>query len=291
MHVYDAVAPAKVNLTLHVLSKRPDGYHDLASLMVPISLADRLRIEVGEGSAVRVEVPGRPELEGDSNLCAAAARAFARELGSAGSVRVVLDKRVPIAAGLGGGSSDAAAVLRALARHRGVALDDPRLHAAALSVGSDVPFFLRCEAALVGGRGELLLPAPGLPELLAFVIVQAPYGVSAREAYEGLAAMRASGELPPGHDEPLPAALGSAEEVAGILTNDLEAAVSRTRPIGDCKTRLLEAGVLAALMSGSGPSVLGVARDAAHAEACARSLRRAPGEEVHVARTLKAFSD
>ncbi|MFO7155476.1 MAG: 4-(cytidine 5'-diphospho)-2-C-methyl-D-erythritol kinase [Pseudomonadota bacterium] len=264
---------AKVNLTLHVLGRRPDGYHEIRSLMVPISLADELEVVVG-ATEDGISVPGRPDLEGPENLCLRAVQSFRRHVVPVAGIFVRLEKRIPTAAGLGGGSSDAAAVLRVLAREAGVDLDDPRLVAAALEVGSDVPFFLRSEPALAAGRGEVLSPAPPLPDEIPLVLLHPPFGISAGEAYAALAASRA-GEVPPLPPplEPLP----DARAVASILHNDLQAPVAERYPIRPMLGTLEEAGALGVLMSGSGPTVFGVFVDRDAAEKAAAALRGRPG--------------
>lgn len=283
---YRVLAPAKVNLTLRVLARRPDGFHELSSLFAPISLADRLHVTVG-GRRIRVRVPGRPELETADNLCAKAARAFAAETGLPAGVDVVLEKRIPVAAGLGGGSTDAAAVLRCLARAHGLRGGDPRIARAALAVGSDVPFFLRAVPALARGRGELLGPAPALPDL-HLVVVKPPFGVSAGEAYRTLASLRAAGELPAGRDRPPPAAFPDAAAVARALHNDLEAAVVRLHPeLEDLRSRLRKAGARGVLMSGSGSCVFGLFATAPAAREAALRLAVRPKEEVLVVRALR----
>lgn len=285
MRSYEIEAPAKLNLTLRVLDQRADGYHDIESWMVPISLYDRLKIGVG-GDGIRLRVPGRPELESEDNLCVRAARAFERELEIGVGIDVVLEKRIPIAGGLGGGSSDAAAVLRCLAHHHRIDREDPRLAAAALSVGSDVPFFLRGEAAIARGRGERLSPAPALSAPLHVVVLEPPFGVSAREAYETLSKLRA--EAPsPGEIAALPSLFSSPEAVGSRLLNDLEPAVDRLRPTRDCRERLLEAGVHTVLLAGSGACVFGLARSSDDATRAGRTIRARPNEVIHVAHTLQ----
>jgi 4-diphosphocytidyl-2-C-methyl-D-erythritol kinase len=282
---YEVEAPAKVNLTLHVLGRRADGFHDIASLFVPIDLADRLEVTVG-GETIDVRVPGHPELEGEGNLCAKAARAFAARTGLPAGMRVTLHKHVPVAAGLGGGSSDAAAVLRCLAAAHGLDVDEPRIRAAALDVGSDVPFFLRCEPAVARGRGEILERAPALPPLF-LAIVKPPFGVSAAEAYRALAALRSEGRLPGGREVPLPPALHHPDEVLRMLHNDLEPAVATLYPVAEVKERLLAAGARAALMSGSGSCVFLLSGSAAERDLCSKSVRLLPGEGLFAAGTLQ----
>lgn len=283
MH-FEVLAPAKVNLTLHVLGRREDGFHDLASLMVPISLSDRIEVWTGPGS-LSVEVPGHPELEGEGNLCHRAARAFHERLGLPAHVGIRLHKEIPVAAGLGGGSSDAAAVLRVLARIHGIPVDDPALLTAALDVGSDVPFFLRCEPALVHGRGEIFSAAPALPEL-DLVVLHPPVAISAGEAYGALARLRAEGALPEGEEIPLPPAMDAAS-VAAHLHNDLQAPVFSLHPLADPLARLQAAGGLGSLMSGSGSCLFSITSDTLQAKKCSKSIRLHEGERVFLARTLQ----
>ncbi|HUK67050.1 MAG TPA: hypothetical protein VLV17_09505, partial [Anaeromyxobacteraceae bacterium] len=155
-----ARAPAKVNLLLRVGPRRADGYHEIVSLMVPLDLSDevKLRVELGRRGGVHCRVPGRPELGGAENLAVRAALAFRRLFRVEDRIDILLDKRIPVTAGLGGGSSDAAAVLRMLARAYRVT-DRSGLARAALEVGSDVPFFLGSGPAWARGRGEQLTPA------------------------------------------------------------------------------------------------------------------------------------
>lgn len=272
-------APAKINLTLRVLGRRGDGFHDLHSLMVPLSLTDRLEVTFG-GRGVELEVPGKRELEGADNLCARAVRAFEERFGPVGGLHIRLDKRIPIAAGLGGGSSDAAAVLRALADRAGVPSGHPDLLEAALAVGSDVPFFLELRPRLVTGRGERLSDAPSLPDSLPLVLIHPPFPISAAEAYAALAADRA-GAPPPPPPPSLPT-LRTPEDVASILVNDLQAPIQARFPIEEPLRALREAGALAALMSGSGPTVFGVFATMQGAEEAAQALAGRPDWGVWV---------
>jgi 4-diphosphocytidyl-2-C-methyl-D-erythritol kinase len=162
----DLIAPAKINLTLEVLGRRSDGYHDIASIMQTIDLADRVRIERSGSLEVQLEgdvVAGLP-VDADRNLAYVAARALAEAVGRPQlGVRIVLEKHVPAAMGLGGGSSDAAAVLRGLNRLWELGLDTEALTRVACRVGADVPFFLHGGTALVGGRGESVEELPDVP--------------------------------------------------------------------------------------------------------------------------------
>jgi len=174
------ICRAKLNLVLEITGKRPDGYHDLATLMHPIGLADELTILPGE-AGLRLERSGLPSPAGEGNVAYRAAQAFSEASGIAPSVTLHLYKRIPAEAGLGGGSADAAGVLRGLATLRGWPRDDPRLAEIARSLGADVPFFLSRGAALAEGLGERLTPLP--PARFACVLAIAAPGVSTGWAY------------------------------------------------------------------------------------------------------------
>src|SRR5512145_2350061 len=149
-------AAAKVNLTLEVLGKRPDGYHEIATVMQTVDLADRLTLEDAETLELDASAAGVPT--DGTNLALRAAMALRETVGITRGVRISLDKRIPVAAGLGGGSADAAAVLLGLNRLWGLRWPRARLEAIAVTLGMDVPFFLRGGGALATGRGEQLEP-------------------------------------------------------------------------------------------------------------------------------------
>ncbi|MGH2635839.1 MAG: 4-(cytidine 5'-diphospho)-2-C-methyl-D-erythritol kinase [Actinomycetota bacterium] len=269
-------ANAKINVFLRVLSAREDGYHDLESLVVPISLADR--VTVTPDDALHVETTGVSELAADVpsgglNLALVAALALADACPDAGGARVHIDKRIPVAAGLGGGSADAAAALLALNELWGCELDLGTLAAVAERVGSDVPAMLAGGAILMSGRGELLAPAE-VPSLW-WVVVDLGFGVRSPDAYRW---WDEDGEAPGPDPQPLldAAAAGDARALGPLLFNDLEAPVVRRHPeIGTAKARLLAAGSLGAVMTGSGSAVVALARDRGHAEGIAGSFESA----------------
>jgi 4-diphosphocytidyl-2-C-methyl-D-erythritol kinase len=261
---YTTLAPAKVNLVLRVGPLRADGYHELLTLMAPLDLGDRVDVRVSpRPGPVTCEVPGRPELCGPDNLAARAAQAFRERFGRANGVEVRIEKRTPITAGLGGGSSDAAATLRCLARAYGVR-DRRALGEVALSVGSDVPFFLGSGPAWAAGRGERLVPAD-VPRLDLVLVYPADPALAIRagQAYAWLDELRQGrpGARPLGR----PARFSLSR-----LGNDLEAACVARRPaLAPLLGRLQRAGASRALLSGSGPTVFGVfsSRGAARAAA------------------------
>lgn len=254
-------AAAKVNLALEILSRRADGYHEIATVMQAVDLSDRLVLEDAESLELKVNVPDIPA--DATNLAMRAAMALREAAAVDRGVRIVLDKRIPAAAGLGGGSADAAAVLFGLNRMWGLRWPVRRLREVATNLGTDVPFFLEGGAALGTARGERLEQIAGTS--LALVLVNPGVQVSTAEAYARVTpAMYSDGSRARNMVRAL-----KAREPAGIaanLYNTLETAVAPTRPeIGRMKAALLAAGALGAAMSGSGPTVVGVARSFEHA--------------------------
>lgn len=267
-------AAAKVNLALEVLGRRADGYHELATVMQAVELSDRVVLEDAEPLELRTTAPGIPT--DASNLALRAALALRDAAGIERGARVTLDKRIPVAAGLGGGSTDAAAVLLGLNRLWSLRWPIDRLAEVAVTLGMDVPFFLRGGAALGTGRGEKLDRMRGMA--LALVLVNPRYPSSTAEAYGRVTpAMYTDGA----RAGAVAAALKvrRAGRVAESLYNGLEPAVAPWQPaIGQMKAALVAAGALGALMSGSGPTVFGVARSLDHARQIQRRVQRASWE-------------
>jgi 4-diphosphocytidyl-2-C-methyl-D-erythritol kinase len=278
------LAPAKVNLVLRVGPRRPDGYHDLLTLLAPLDLADRVEVRVSpRAGPVTCRVPGRPELDGPGNLAARAAEAFRARFGLRRGVAIRIEKRTPVTAGLGGGSSDAAAVLRCLARAFRVR-DRRALAEVGLSVGSDVPFFLGPGPAWAAGRGERLRPAdvPRLDLVLLFPTSPA-MAIRAADAYRWLDQRRGRSPVP---------SLGRATPFRPSLAgNDLEGpCLARRKALRPLLAHLREAGALCSLMSGSGPTVFGVFPGTGAARRAALTMRdEAWSSELHafVARTVR----
>lgn len=284
-----ARAPAKVNLVLRVGRRRPDGYHQIESLLAPLDLCDlvRVRIRRGRPGAVTCRVPGRPELDGPGNLAARAALAFRLRFGLRDAVAIRIDKRIPVTAGLGGGSSDAAAVIRCLARAYRVR-DRAALAEVALSVGSDVPFFLGRGAAWVSGRGELLVPVrvPTIHLLLAYP-PDPRLAIRAADAYRWLDEARARTGRRRAPSSRRRISYGMID--VRHLANDLEEPCMSRRPaLRDVRAAVVGAGATSAIMSGSGPTILGVFARRALALRAASAIRGAgeSGLEVHLARTV-----
>ena len=259
-------ARAKVNVFLRVLSAREDGYHDLESLVVPISLADRVTVRAAD--RLHVEVKGAAERTGEApagglNLALVAALALGDACPQAGGALVEIEKRIPVAAGLGGGSADAAATLLALNELWGCDLDPPTLADVGARIGSDVPAMLADAPVLMFGRGDQVAPAEVAS--LWWVVVTFDFGVRSPDAYRWWDEL--GGPTGP-NPEPLLAAAstGDAGALGPLLFNDLETPVFARHPeIGEAKTALLAGGALGAVMSGSGSSVVGLARDRDHA--------------------------
>lgn len=262
-------APAKINLFLRVVGRRPDGYHELDSVFVPISLGDLVRVEARPAPARSISVRcDRDDLPTDDrNLAWRAADAFLHEFGFDWSVLIDLRKEIPAGAGLGGGSSDAGAVLRMMAAMGRI--DDPgRLGRVALSVGADVPFFLGPRTAHVCGIGERIEPL-GECARLWMVIAVPPVEVSTAEVFRALSPAQWSGPAPREHLR----TIAQGRIMPEMLQNDLAAvAMGRYQQIAHLKRALEEAGALGAAMSGSGGAVFGLFPDEDQAARAARAL-------------------
>lgn len=266
-------AYAKVNLTLDVLGKRKDGYHDLSMVMETVDLCDTLRFtHSGEGVCVTTNLSYLPT--GQGNLAAAAARAFARVTGVAlGGLAIHIEKRIPVCAGTAGGSSDAAAVLRYLNRQTGAALSDEVLQSIAQSVGSDVPYCVTGGTALAQGRGEVLTPLPPLPECF-FVLCKPPFSISTPALFAELDRHKLSRHP---DTKGVLAAL-EAGNLAGVgrrLYNVFEDVLPprQGRAVQELKNRLITAGALGAVMTGTGSTVYGLFADQAAAQRAWEELR------------------
>jgi 4-diphosphocytidyl-2-C-methyl-D-erythritol kinase len=265
-------ASAKVNLSLEVLGKRPDGYHEVATVMQAVDLYDRLVLEAAPTLSFTSDDPDLPT--DDRNLVVRAARLLKEAASVETGARIELKKRIPVAAGLGGGSSDAAAALWGLNRLWKLRWTRARLMELAVGIGMDVPFFLGKGPALATGRGERLQPLEQTGAY-ALVLVNPRVGLSTREVYERVpAGWRAQATGTARLVEAL--RMRSAVRVASALTNTLEAIVEPVLPVvGRIKAALLAAGALGALMSGSGPTVFGMARSLDHARQIHRRVNRA----------------
>ena len=256
-------APAKINLNFRILGRRDDGFHEIETLMAPISLADELTLEPAEQLHFHCDDPSLPS--GDDNLVLRAARSFFAEIKEEPRVRIELKKMIPHGAGLGGGSSDAASTLLGLNEMMGNPLSPAHLTNLAAAIGSDVPFFLVRAAAVCRGRGEIVEePAAAVPGL-ALLLLKPEFGVPTPWAYSR---WRDARELP---------GINYAPQSLGALTlvNDLERPVfEKFIFLAQMKEWLrAQSEVAAALLSGSGSTVFAVLRDAATGEELARRAK------------------
>jgi 4-diphosphocytidyl-2-C-methyl-D-erythritol kinase len=283
---------AKINLFLRVTGRRDDGYHELDSVFLPISLADEIRLEVRAADEPIVTVNCNvPELaRSANNLAARAVRSFMSEFGLIGEVLIDLEKRIPVGAGLGGGSSDAATVLCMMAAAAQLADEDSagRLRQIALALGADVPFFLDPRPSRVTGIGERLAPLDKVPSM-PIVIAVPPFEVSTAAIFRALEPSGWSGAAPDAHLE----ALARGDISPELLVNDLASvAIAQFPEILRLKRLLEDSGARAAQMSGSGGGVFGVFDSTDDAERAAIKIRkRAPFAKVIAATTLDSESD
>lgn len=272
--VLTQTACAKVNLGLKVLAKRADGFHEIRSILQSVSLADSLRFHPAKTFSMSCSDPALST--GEDNLVTRAAALFAAAAGQpeAASYHVHLEKRIPLGAGLGGGSADAAAVLKGLNRLAGLPLDEGRLRQLGAELGSDVPFALAGGTGLVRGRGDLLEPLQwvGLP--CHYALVYPGLEVSTAWAYS---------QVEPGLTDPSPyltfinslrGGRVDGNRLRQVLENDLQALVERANPIvAVVGSQLMAAGAVASSMSGSGSAVYGIFDDRTAAESAAEKLR------------------
>jgi len=276
--------PAKINPVLEVLGKRPDGYHELALVFQAVGLYDRLTFEKKTGGVdLRVESPAGLAAD-DSNLIVKAAKLFSREiLKSSDGVQITLHKKIPLAAGLGGGSSDAAATLRGLQWLFEVPVSEQKMHQMAAQLGSDVNFFLNGGTALGTGRGEMITPWKASAPLWV-ILVKPSEGLSTPAVYRSGRALMTIGDRVRELQKVWPE--GSPASIAGHLFNGLEPAAFYLRPeLKLMKERLMAEGALGVLLSGSGPTLFALA---AHEKEARKIAAKFEGEglEVVVALTV-----
>jgi 4-diphosphocytidyl-2-C-methyl-D-erythritol kinase len=269
----EALAPAKINLFLHVGAPAADGYHPLCSLMVFADLGDRVGLTEAGGFTLRGPHAAALEGEGDNLVLRAARALLARAGGLHAMPGLILDKRLPVAAGLGGGSSDAGAALRLLREAWGLEMADAELEAVAAALGADGAACLWGRPVLAEGRGERLSAAPGLPAIDA-VLVNPGVAVSTPAVYRALDASGAFSDVTP---PPMPDAFESVEELAGWLRltrNDLEPPALALAPaVGDVLATLAdEPETLVARMSGSGATCFALCAGDYEAETLAERI-------------------
>jgi 4-diphosphocytidyl-2-C-methyl-D-erythritol kinase len=294
-------APGKVNLGLRILGRRDDGYHRLESLFLPIDLADTVQLSLRTRPGIPLTLEGECDgVPGDArNLAVRAAEAFLAEAASQRGVAIRLEKRLPAPGGLGGGSSDAAAVLRGLSELLPGAVAPARLRSIALRLGADVPFFLAPEPALVGGIGEEILPVDGLPSFA--LLLAHPGGSLATSAVYAEYDAVASSLTRSGPGSSIRALLALREEagraragpietsLCALVVNDLEPAASRLCPaVLELRKEIEATGALAVSLSGSGPTVFGAFPDEAAAGEAQRQMSRRAGLRTWVVKTAPA---
>ncbi len=275
-------SPCKVNLLLNILGRRPDGFHELETVMMPIPLSDRLTFEKwGSSVELTCDHPGLP-VDG-RNLVRRAAERYLSEARIGGGVRIHLEKRLPVAAGIGAGSANAAVTLLAMQELFDDALPRETVERVAAELGSDVPFFLRSRPSLATGRGERVEEVPELEGLrgLAVILVHPGFGISTAWAYGALREFPEALNGRPGRARAMVDAVRreGAAAIGAHLYNSLEAPALRKYPVlGLFQEYFREEGVLGTLMSGSGSTTFALVRDAEEASRISAGFRRRFGE-------------
>lgn len=267
-------ATAKINLGLDVIRKREDGYHDVRMIMQMTGMYDRIVLYPKRGRSgieLRTNLPYIPTNE--NNLAFKAAKLLMDEFDVTDGLEINLQKFIPVAAGLAGGSTDAAAVLKAVNKIFRLGLDDQQLMKRGARLGADIPYCLLGGTALAEGIGEKLTPLPDMPDC-RILLAKPPISVSTRDVYGALRADEL--EKHPDIDGMIDAIrAGDLYGVADRLSNVLEDVTAPTRPIiGKMEQEMKDAGALSAIMSGSGPTVFGIFDENADAEKCRDELRR-----------------
>lgn len=267
-------ANAKLNLTLDVLGRRADGYHDLCMVMTSVALADVITLEIGTGSGVQVSTNLSFLPTGEKNLAASALLRFQEATGlDLGGARISLEKSIPVCAGMGGGSSDAAAVLRAVNQLAGAGLDPMSLAKIGQAVGSDVPYCVLGGTVLAEGRGEVLTPLSPLPPCVV-VVCKPNFSISTPELFrkidkarlrhhpdtEGMVAALEAGDLS-----------GVARRVYNVFEDVLHP--RQQSEVAEIKYLMVSHGALGASMSGTGPTVFGLFENMTAAQAAVQELR------------------
>ena len=273
-------APAKVNYRLEVIRRRPDGYHDLRMVMQRVNLCDTIIITLTETPDISVTCGKKGVPDGQGNIAWKAARAML-DLADHGPGAIIdIAKNIPVAAGLGGGSSDAATVLMGMNELLGLMLSEQRLMEIGVTLGADVPFFIFQKTALAEGIGEELTPMPAMPA--AWVLLVNPgVHVSTAWVYRSLQLTNRAGL------DKLPELFRSVEDICSIFSNDLEAVTIPAFPvISEIKETLLREGAAGAMMSGSGPTVFGLFRDQESAERANSVLTNDTGWFTAVVETI-----
>jgi 4-diphosphocytidyl-2-C-methyl-D-erythritol kinase len=271
---------AKVNLRLHVLGKRPDGYHELRTVFQAISLHDTLTLSLVSSPRISLETNDASLPSGPENLVCRALEAIRAELGFRGGLEAHLEKRIPVARGLGGGSSDAASALIGVLRLTKKKIPLARLMEIAASLGADVPFFLFGGRAVAVSRGDEIYPLPDVPKRAILVVSPQGIAVSTKDAYEWVSQELTNRPKPPN----IWGFCALCWSRSGALSNDFEKPVFDRHPrLGEIRAALLKRGAADAALAGSGSAVFGVFQNPAQARRAARAF---PEDSVFLAETL-----
>jgi 4-diphosphocytidyl-2-C-methyl-D-erythritol kinase len=273
-------APAKVNYLLDVIRRRPDGYHDLRMVMQRVDLCDEITISLTKNSSISVSCDKSSVPGGPGNIAWKAANALLELTNRTQGVEISIIKNIPVAAGLGGGSSDAASVLMGMNEMFELGLSDQRLMEIGVTLGADVPFFIFKKTALAEGIGEALTIMPEMPA--AWILLVNPgVHVSTAWVYKNLLLTN------PGELNKLPDSYRNLRDVCSIFANDLESVTIPAFPvIAEIKNAMLQHGALGAMMSGSGPTVFGLYQDKDTAEQAREALTKDTSWFAVVAATL-----
>lgn len=276
-------APAKINLTLDVLHKRDDGYHEVEMILTTIDLADRLFLEKIDEKKIEIISETHYVPNDERNLAYQAAALFIDAFQIDSGVRIHIDKEIPVAAGLAGGSSDAAATLRGMNRLFDVDADIETLQSLGEKIGSDVPFCVIGGTALAQGRGEKLTPLPSPPSCWV-VLAKPPIGVSTKAVYGNLDLSKI---VHPNTEKAIEALKNqNLDELCRHLGNVLEpVTISMHQEVQQIKDLMIQAGADGVLMSGSGPTVFAIVKKKSRAERIYNSLRGFC-TDVHVVRMI-----
>ena len=266
METLTLFAPAKINYLLDVIGKRPDGYHDLRMIMQRVKLCDEITLTLSNNPGITVTCNSKGAPDGPQNIAWKAARALLDRIESSHGLHINIIKNIPVAAGLGGGSSDAATVLMGLNELFALGLTEQELMETGCKLGADVPFFIFKKTALAEGIGDKFTLLPEMPNCW-ILLVNPGVHVSTAWVYRSLQLTRRN-EL-----NRLPEFFTSIEQVASILSNDLESVTIPAFPIiADIKCRLMNLGAIGSMMSGSGPTVFGIFKDFDDAETARREI-------------------
>ncbi|MFC4403569.1 4-(cytidine 5'-diphospho)-2-C-methyl-D-erythritol kinase [Gracilibacillus xinjiangensis] len=276
-------APAKINLTLDVLYKRPDQYHEVEMVMTTVDLADRIELFLSESDQIKVESDSRYIPNDERNLAYRAAKILKEKFQIRKGVIIKIDKQIPVAAGLAGGSSDAAATLRGLNRLWQLNLTMDELAAIGSEIGSDVSFCVYNSTAIAKGRGEKIIELPAPPQCWV-VLAKPTQGVSTQSVYQSLKLDQLEHPDTEGMVHAIKAA--NYKGICSRLKNVLETVTLPKHPeVQQIKSQMLRSGADAVLMSGSGPTVFGLVKHESRAVRIYNSLRGFC-EDVHIVRML-----